>query len=190
MYSNSNQFFRFSHFGSVIATSSSITLLWHSSPHSLFIMNSSLKSVMILIPSFTYSLDLYIITISTSGIYLIPSWWIVTTIIHFSCSIILKQSTFTNMTANWVITKPTTHKLHNYTTLLLETNASSPNGSFNGSRLKRWRYTSMVTLGLKRIDPLKALIANTNSTPWYLYETLHESVLSSVTEPTNWKLHR
>ena len=28
-------------------------------------------------------------------------------------------------------------QLHNNTTLLLETNASSPNGSFNGLRLKR-----------------------------------------------------
>ena len=128
------------------------------------------------------SLDLYIIIVSTSGIYWIAGWWIVTCILHFSFSIILKQSTFTNTTANWVITKPTTHKLHNYTTLLLETNASSPNGSFNGSRLKEWRYTSMVTLGLNGIDPLKALIADTNSTPWYLYETLHESVLSSITD--------
>jgi len=36
-------------------------------------MNSILKSVMILIPSFTYSLDLYVIAVSTSEIYWIPS---------------------------------------------------------------------------------------------------------------------
>ena len=59
MYSNSNQFFRFSHFESVIATSSSITLLWHSSPHSLFIMNSILKSVMMRFPLSQFAGSLY-----------------------------------------------------------------------------------------------------------------------------------
>ena len=173
----------------MIATISSTTLLWHSSSHSLYNVSLFFWS-QLWCDSFHISLDLYFSTGSASGIYLIPSWWIVSLyhsflMLHSPITIHIHKR---NNESSYH--KPITHKLHNYTTLLLETNASSPNGSFNGSRLKRWRYTTMVTLGLKRIDPLKALITNTNSTPWPQHETTHQSVLSSVTEPTNWKLHR